>query len=1336
MAADPLKNVTQLSDKVDGWCKLITELNLEESYATEAFPVAAHAILQRITADLIEYVDASDIVPEAYKNNVKVKVVSRAAVQHKQKQQTQAQAQQPQNQSTQQQQQTADEHKKESGYSVKLTVIKSMSIQKLHTLSHGGKSRSQYELRPQLSKWLGDIQRIASVINCRKLNRELQKVIKEHAQGIVQAEIGTESEATTEDEAMPQEDPIVMILEGKVIDSLGSGLAHIGTSHRSTELFIVTIVRAVLQSINGNIASRLSSLGTSIAKKPETSWSAHMTVIESSILIPKSRSEQLFAQLLSTDKARLALSEPISHWSSLPESKDFLRADEESSVPSQKAWESFRQYVASNAGTGTEITHGSVNAAIGKRLQKLESAMVNRASSSSSSTHPSHWNEHLSAYDKWSADDHQEQNYDDEDEMEVDGEGENEEEEADANYTKGIAKRRKLDRQQENTKHKTKTTQNTKREPPPPSAHPDAYVSIESNAAESEYRKLKGWTKSASSTDPKWETTTCDVEGECSCMFVQRQEALGKVPLLLDFGMQDLMDADPTCKEVGAKEESRTDETAYSTGVGESVPMCSCCHAEKTSKAKQAQRLPKICKKCEKWIADSGASHHMVGKCHMDMIEEIDYSRPISLKTADGTSSKPGYHCRLSRALRSRGLLTGVYHEDITQPLLSIRRLLRDRKVTQVAFELTKMTFTLKSGEKVVEKMSEEENLPLIAMPTEESYYNLADADDGVQEESHCNLVDADDGVQGEFACTAIPKKLQHLRFMHIHTKAGKGCGKDCVGCWMGRTTTTRGKQERPEAAAPKAINDRVACDFVGPWPKSYFGNTQLFVMVDDYDKLIECFATESRTCCGEFLSEWVRRNGRMNTVRSDNAREFKETRAPLRAAAEKWLKDGEPIKVEHSPPYSPWANGLAERTNRTVIEIVRSSLAGVDPLVWDLCATAAAHTINRVLVRKWKPPGTKVPKVAKTAYELRYGAKAATGYFRRFGCLCFLKQEHPEDKTAPRKVPGMFVGYAPNGAWKVLCWKEDKRTSAGYRLTIEESKQVAFDESILVRDVSLLKDFAVKVGAHDLGSGVLRSTSNRGSVSLGNQMVQFDLWPGSDPSNGSSNEEVLKKEMERSKIDDLTQGAIDKDLRKTEELFIESICGSSVPPSRVSEGVQDGDLQVQNESLSDKEIHEVIHNGDDNSGKTEASKSEDGIQVTVKRRGRPRKHVAVQMKNDEKAKPKKAESNKNDPQETAERPLEKTEKEEGKQLKSVKKLAKHAPPMKKAVRDAVKKSSEAKLSKRALKRKRAQARKAIVSTICDGSGAGLGDHGWNVELEDGEEIESIDLRLVHRDAL
>ena len=86
---------------------------MEESYATEAFQVVAYAILQGITADLIEYVDASDIVPEAYKNNVKVKVVSRAAVQHKQKQQTQAQAQQPQNQSTQQQQ-TADEHKKES----------------------------------------------------------------------------------------------------------------------------------------------------------------------------------------------------------------------------------------------------------------------------------------------------------------------------------------------------------------------------------------------------------------------------------------------------------------------------------------------------------------------------------------------------------------------------------------------------------------------------------------------------------------------------------------------------------------------------------------------------------------------------------------------------------------------------------------------------------------------------------------------------------------------------------------------------------------------------------------------------------------------------------------------------------------------------------------------------------------------------------------------------------------------------------------------------------------------------------------------------------------------
>lgn len=188
----------------------------------------------------------------------------------------------------------------------------------------------------------------------------------------------------------------------------------------------------------------------------------------------------------------------------------------------------------------------------------------------------------------------------------------------------------------------------------------------------------------------------------------------------------------------------------------------------------------------------------------------------------------------------------------------------------------------------------------------------------------------------------------------------------------MGRSHTERGVKERPESAAPQGISWRVAADFVGPWPTSHFGNEQLFVMSDEHDRWIECYATNSRARCGEFLDQWVKEVGRMTVIRTDNAREFKEANAPLRNAAEKWLKDGNPIKVEHGPPYSPWANGLAERANRAVLECLRSSLIGCDPKCWDLAATAVAHVVNRALVRNWKPPGTKVPKVRRTAYEIR----------------------------------------------------------------------------------------------------------------------------------------------------------------------------------------------------------------------------------------------------------------------------------------------------------------------------------------------------------------------------
>ena len=60
---------------------------------------------------------------------------------------------------------------------------------------------------------------------------------------------------------------------------------------------------------------------------------------------------------------------------------------------------------------------------------------------------------------------------------------------------------------------------------------------------------------------------------------------------------------------------------------------------------------------------------------------------------------------------------------------------------------------------------------------------------------------------------------------MHIHDKKIKHKGP-CIGCLMGRSSAKTGRPARPEDLAPTKNNERLAADFVGPWPTSRFGST------------------------------------------------------------------------------------------------------------------------------------------------------------------------------------------------------------------------------------------------------------------------------------------------------------------------------------------------------------------------------------------------------------------------------------------------------------------------------------------------------------------------------
>lgn len=143
--------------------------------------------------------------------------------------------------------------------------------------------------------------------------------------------------------------------------------------------------------------------------------------------------------------------------------------------------------------------------------------------------------------------------------------------------------------------------------------------------------------------------------------------------------------------------------------------------------------------------------------------------------------------------------------------------------------------------------------------------------------------------------------------------------------------------------------------------------------------------------------------------TRTDHGREFENS-----TFADYCLRKG--ISHEFSAPKTPQQNGVAERKNRTLQEMVRVMLhtKHLSKRLWAEAANTACHLINRVYLR----PGTKV-----TPYEILKGNKPNLKYLRVFGCVCYILNDRDHlSKLDQKDNKGLFLGYAPNSrAYRVF---------------------------------------------------------------------------------------------------------------------------------------------------------------------------------------------------------------------------------------------------------------------------------------------------------------------------
>lgn len=253
---------------------------------------------------------------------------------------------------------------------------------------------------------------------------------------------------------------------------------------------------------------------------------------------------------------------------------------------------------------------------------------------------------------------------------------------------------------------------------------------------------------------------------------------------------------------------------------------------------------------------------------------------------------------------------------------------------------------------------------------------------------------------------------LWHCRLGHINEKRISKLHKDgllnsfdyesfdtCELCLLGKMTKEPFTGHGERASELLAL---IHTDVCGPLGTEAIGGYRYFItFTDDFSRygyvylmrhkyesfeMFKCFQNEVQNQLGKTIK----------VLRSDRGGEYlsQEFGDHLKSCG---------IVSQLTPPGTPQWNGVSERRNRTLFDMVRSMMSASDlPLsFWGYALLTAAFTLNRVPSKR----------VEKTPYEIWTGKKPSLLFLKIWGCEAYVKRLH-SNKLEPKSDKCIFVGY------------------------------------------------------------------------------------------------------------------------------------------------------------------------------------------------------------------------------------------------------------------------------------------------------------------------------------
>lgn len=253
----------------------------------------------------------------------------------------------------------------------------------------------------------------------------------------------------------------------------------------------------------------------------------------------------------------------------------------------------------------------------------------------------------------------------------------------------------------------------------------------------------------------------------------------------------------------------------------------------------------------------------------------------------------------------------------------------------------------------------------------------------------------------------------------------------NCKVCLKGKFTKLPFPKNSDRSTKPLEI---IHTDVCGPMRTESLGKSKYFIVfIDDCTRWCEVRFIREKSDVLESFKQYKslmenQFNASIKCVQSDNGKEYCNNEFNN-------FLDQCGIKRRLTVPHTPEQNGIAERRNRTLVEMARCMLleSKLPPTFWGEAIATANYVRNRSPSRSVK---------GNTPYEILFGSKPNISYFKIFGSKAYVLNKDPtKGKFEPRSIECTFVGYS--------------ETSKAYRFWISEKRKI-----ITARDVKFLDEF------------------------------------------------------------------------------------------------------------------------------------------------------------------------------------------------------------------------------------------------------------------------------------